>query len=133
MSYARAIVLTSLAMIAFAGNSILCRLALKNTSMDPATFTTIRLLGSDDLTIARLSRGTPAGRGNWLSALALFIGAGAFCLMEPAAAVVRYCSWSGAGNDDRPRPLGGRTSAATARGLASSAGLVGLLLPHGAI
>jgi len=80
MSYARAIVLTSLAMIAFAGNSILCRLALKNTSIDATTFTTIRLLSGAVMLwlVARLSRGTPAGRGNWLSAVALFVYAAGF-------------------------------------------------------
>jgi drug/metabolite transporter (DMT)-like permease len=74
MSYARLVVLTSLAMIAFAGNSLLCRVALKDTSIDAASFTTIRLIsGAVTLwLVARISRGTPAGRGNWLSAFALF-------------------------------------------------------------
>jgi hypothetical protein len=31
-------------MIAFAGNSLLCRVALKDTSIDAASFTSIRLL-----------------------------------------------------------------------------------------
>ena len=31
-------------MIAFAGNSLLCRMALKHTTIDPATFTLIRVL-----------------------------------------------------------------------------------------
>ena len=31
-------------MIAFAGNSLLCRIALKHTAIDPATFTSIRML-----------------------------------------------------------------------------------------
>src|SRR5450759_4450850 len=44
MSRARIIVLTSLAMLAFAGNSLLCRIALKQTSIDAASFTTIRIL-----------------------------------------------------------------------------------------
>ena len=37
-------VLTTLAMLAFAGNSLLCRLALKETSIDAASFTALRLL-----------------------------------------------------------------------------------------
>ena len=36
--------LSALAMTAFAGNSLLCRIALKHTSLDAASFTTLRLL-----------------------------------------------------------------------------------------
>ena len=43
MSFTRLILLTSLAMLAFAGNSVLCRLALKHTGIDAASFTTVRL------------------------------------------------------------------------------------------
>ena len=35
--------LTLLAMIAFASNSLLCRAALKESSIDPATFTFLRI------------------------------------------------------------------------------------------
>jgi len=72
--------LISLAMIAFAGNSLLCRLALKHTSIDAASFTTIRLI-SGALTlwlVARIKRGTRSGGGNWLSAFALFVYAASF-------------------------------------------------------
>ena len=80
MSYARIIALTSLAMFAFAGNSLLCRIALKHTSIDPASFTTIRLIsGAVTLwLLARARRGVTIGRGNWLSALALFAYAAGF-------------------------------------------------------
>ena len=44
MTYARIISLTALAMMAFAGNSLLCRQALKHTAIDPASFTAIRLV-----------------------------------------------------------------------------------------
>jgi hypothetical protein len=40
----RLIILTLLAMIAFAGNSLLCRAALRDTGIDAASFTTLRLL-----------------------------------------------------------------------------------------
>lgn len=40
----RAVSLTSVTMVAFAGNSVLCRMALKDGAIDPATFTSIRLL-----------------------------------------------------------------------------------------
>lgn len=74
MSYARIIVLTSLAMIAFAGNSLLCRLALNQTNIDAASFTAIRLISGAIMLwlVVQLRSGTQSGRGNWLSAFALF-------------------------------------------------------------
>ncbi len=80
MSYARVIALTSLAMIAFACNSLLCRVALKHTSIDAASFTTIRLTSGAIMLwlVARMSHGAHTGRGNWLSALALFVYAAGF-------------------------------------------------------
>jgi drug/metabolite transporter (DMT)-like permease len=75
MSYPRIIILTTLAMIAFAGNSLLCRAALKQTSIDAASFTTIRLISGAMMLwlVVRISRGTQIGNGNWLSAFALFV------------------------------------------------------------
>ena len=83
--------LTLLAMLAFAGNSVLCRLALRETGIDAATFTAVRLLsGALVLTLLvylrprALTTGEaapakkPALGGNWPSALALFVYAGAF-------------------------------------------------------
>ena len=75
-------------MIAFASNSLLCRAALKQTSIDPATFTFARILSGALmlwLVIAlRRSFSSPVARhsllsqGTWLSALALFIYAAGF-------------------------------------------------------
>ncbi|UUD63200.1 DMT family transporter [Pseudomonas seleniipraecipitans] len=77
---ARTLLLTAVAMLAFAGNSLLCRLALKTTQIDPATFTSLRLL-SGALMLALLlrlrQRGFPVG-GSWYGAAALFIYAAAF-------------------------------------------------------
>ena len=80
MSKARLITLTSLAMIAFAGNSLLCRLALKHTGIDAASFTTIRLLsGAMMLWVAVLMSGRArTGEGNWWSAGVLFVYAACF-------------------------------------------------------
>lgn len=80
ISYARVIVLTSLAMIAFASNSLLCRVALEHTDLDAASFTTIRLISGAAVLwlIVRMGRSTHAGGGNWLSALALFVYAAGF-------------------------------------------------------
>jgi hypothetical protein len=73
-SRAGAIVATAFALLAFASNSIRCRLALSRAEIDPATFTTIRLVsGAVVLGILAAIR---AGRewtaaGNWASAAAL--------------------------------------------------------------
>ena len=67
-------------MIAFAANSVLCRLALKETGIDPASFTTVRLIsGAFALALViRVRTKAQAGDGNWLSAFALFAYAAAF-------------------------------------------------------
>ena len=80
MSFVRITVLTSLAVVAFACNSLLCRLALKHTSIDPASFTTIRLVSGAMMLwlIVQISRGTQTGSGNWSSAFALFVYAAGF-------------------------------------------------------
>ena len=44
MSHARVVILTILALAAFAGNSLLCRAALSRTHIDAASFTSVRLL-----------------------------------------------------------------------------------------
>jgi len=76
----RVFILTLLAMIAFAGNSLLCRLALKRTTIDAASFTFIRILsGAVALwIIVIISKGTWRKAGSWASALALFAYAAAF-------------------------------------------------------
>jgi drug/metabolite transporter (DMT)-like permease len=76
----RIALLTIVAMFAFAGNSLLCRVALKGTSIDPATFTTVRVASAAlvlwiILRARRVSR--PIG-GNWISAFALIAYAVAF-------------------------------------------------------
>src|SRR5712692_9335532 len=76
----RIFILTTLAMIAFAGNSLLCRLALKQTSIDAASFTFVRIFsGAAALwLIMQMRRSTWKQAGNWTSALALFAYAAAF-------------------------------------------------------
>lgn len=80
MSHARIIFLTSMTMVAFAGNSLLCRIALKHTSIDAASFTTIRLISGAMMLwlIVWARRGIDTGGGNWLSSLALFAYAAGF-------------------------------------------------------
>lgn len=80
MKPGRLFLLTMLAMIAFAGNSLLCRVALRETSIDPASFTAIRIIsGAAVLWILMRVRKVSLGEaGNWISALALFVYAAAF-------------------------------------------------------
>ncbi len=83
----RTALLVSVAMLAFAGNSLLCRMALKHTSIDPASFTAVRLLSGACMLwlVVRLQQGTRSadgagvwGAGNWWSAGALFLYAATF-------------------------------------------------------
>jgi drug/metabolite transporter (DMT)-like permease len=69
-----------LAMLAFVGNSILCRLALKQTQIDAASFTLIRILGGAIvLALLMLLRGRFSRRsGSWAGGLALAVYATAF-------------------------------------------------------
>jgi drug/metabolite transporter (DMT)-like permease len=128
--------LTLLAMIAFAGNSLLCRMALKETGIDPASFTSIRIL-SGALTlwlITRMRDGTHCAAGSWPSALALFVYAAGFSyayVALPAATgalllfgavqttMIGYGLWNG-------ERMGMRQSIGL---LCAFSGLAGLLLP----
>lgn len=136
MPSVRIVVLTLIAMIAFASNSLLCRVALKHTAIDPASFTAIRLLsGALALwLITSLRTGAAPGRGNWISALALYVYAAGFSfayISLPAATgalllfgavqatMIGRGLW--AGERLAPRQLAGLLLALT--------GLVSLLLP----
>jgi drug/metabolite transporter (DMT)-like permease len=80
MAKRRVFILTLLAMLAFAGNSLLCRAAFHVGRIDAATFTTIRIVaGALALSlIVRMRDGKTAPAGSWPSALALFVYAAAF-------------------------------------------------------
>ena len=73
---------TLIAMLAFAGNSLLCRVALRDTAIDAGSFTSVRILAGALVLYLIVLLKTPsepvAGSGNWRSALALFAYAGAF-------------------------------------------------------
>lgn len=80
MSRLRISLLVSIAMLAFAGNSLLCRIALKETGIDAASFTTVRLLsGSVALLVIAGMRGSLRRMaGDWLTACGLFLYAACF-------------------------------------------------------
>ncbi len=80
VSRPRTIGLTIIAMLAFAANSVLCRLALAHGSIDPASFTSVRI-GSGVVTLwlilAFMGRAS-VKHGSWNAAFALFAYAAAF-------------------------------------------------------
>jgi drug/metabolite transporter (DMT)-like permease len=132
----RMMVLTTLAMLAFAGNSLLCRIALRETTIDPASFTLIRLISGALMLalIVRISRRRREARGDNRSALALFVYAAAFSfayvsLSAATGALLLFgavqATMIGAG-----LMRGERMGLLQALGLLLAlAGLVGLLLP----
>lgn len=76
------ILLPYIALIAFAGNSVLCRLALADGAIDPATFTSIRLISGAITLLVLLSittkEQTNDSAGSWLASLMLFVYAAFF-------------------------------------------------------
>ena len=76
----RLIVVITFAMLAFAGNSLLCRIALRDTTIDAATFTSIRLVsGALILAVILRAKGArPMAAGSWRAAFCLFAYAAAF-------------------------------------------------------
>jgi len=76
------ILLTAIAMIAFASNSLLNRLALGQRTIDAISYTTIRLSAGMIMlfliTYLRKKNGQSILRGNWLSAMLLFLYAISF-------------------------------------------------------
>lgn len=73
----RTILLTTLAMIAFASNSLLNRLALGQQAIDPASYTAIRLISGAVMLFVIASfqknNGGARPRGSWISAALLFL------------------------------------------------------------
>jgi len=68
--------LTAIAMVAFAANSLLCRLALGEGLIDAASFATVRVIsGAVVLSLIMLPRWRAGQRspGNWRSAAMLFV------------------------------------------------------------
>ena len=76
----RTLGLTAIAMVAFAGNSVLCRLALAQDSIDPASFTSVRMAcGAATLWLILALGGRARERaGSWKGASALMAYAAAF-------------------------------------------------------
>jgi drug/metabolite transporter (DMT)-like permease len=109
---------TAFALIAFAFNSILCRLALKADEIDAVSFTVIRLLSGAFtlLAINYFFNKTKEGRGNWISAFFLFAYAICFSfaylsLTTGTGALILFSSvqftmiWIGLVRGERPGTL----------------------------
>jgi drug/metabolite transporter (DMT)-like permease len=81
-SFVKTLSLTGLALIAFAANSVLCRSALGQASIDAASFTTIRLvsgiIGLWVIRVTQHSKNRSTNYGSWQAAVMLFLYAGAF-------------------------------------------------------
>lgn len=75
MNSVRLAATTALTMLAFASNSLLCRMALKETSIDAASYTFMRILSGAAMLwlLMRWQQKAPFKHGTWRSALALFI------------------------------------------------------------
>ena len=78
----KVVLYTTIALLAFAGNSILCRLALGENAIDAASFTAIRLF-SGIIVLAAIMTTTQAGnivasRGSWKASFMLFLYAVTF-------------------------------------------------------
>ena len=149
----RCALLTALAMLAFAGNSLLCRMALKLTSLDAASFTSVRLLSGalalyvlvyfrggvkaadqDAVANANASAKPIPAYGNWGSALALFAYAALFSYayvgMTAATGALLLFGAVQASMIAWALAQGERLSALQTTGLAAAlAGLVALMLP----
>jgi drug/metabolite transporter (DMT)-like permease len=113
----RALLLTALALLCFAGNSILCRLALAGREIDATSFVAIRL-GSGALVLAVLARprkkDTRPRSARWLSAALLFgyaapfsyaylvLGAGLGALILFAAVQITMLGWGVIGGERPP-------------------------------
>ena len=72
----RTVLLTCITMVAFASNSLLCRLALQHAAIDAASFSSIRLV-SGAVVLAVLARAgagrAPLARVDWAAATMLFV------------------------------------------------------------
>jgi drug/metabolite transporter (DMT)-like permease len=123
-------------MIAFAGNSLLCRVALSTTAIDAASFTTIRIFSGAItlLVLVVVTQPTRAVSGNWWSAVALFGYAAGFSfaylsLSAATGALLLFgavqCTMIGYGIIQNER----MNLAQIAGVLIAIVGLVGLLLP----
>jgi drug/metabolite transporter (DMT)-like permease len=132
-SHLSTLAFTAAAMLAFAANSLLCRLALARGGIDPASFGALRIV-SGAVALALIVRGCARSGGDWASAAMLFayaaffsfayvsLPAGTGALILFGAVQLTMFGWALRGGE--------RFGAAAWCGLAlAAAGLVYLVLP----
>jgi len=82
ISFTKTLILTSIALIAFAANSVLCRLALGEGTIDASSFTAIRLLSGIlmlwIILLTKRKKNNISSSGSWIAAIMLFLYAAAF-------------------------------------------------------
>ncbi len=136
---ARLAVLTALALVAFAGNSLLCRAALAAPGFDAGLFTAVRLFSGAFVLFLivrpRKLRIHP-GAGSWAAGAALFAyaagfswaylrltaGTGALLLFGAVQATMNLAAWS-SGERPGPRGLAGLALAFAGLGVLVAPGL----------
>jgi drug/metabolite transporter (DMT)-like permease len=115
----RTAAVTTVALMAFASNSILCRLALAPGTIDATMFTTVRLVsGAATLLIIAFTTGrvNRRGAGNWISGAMLFLYAICFSLAYinlniATGALILFCAVqltmiiTAIATGERPQPL----------------------------
>jgi drug/metabolite transporter (DMT)-like permease len=73
----KTLIFTVLALVAFAANSVLCRLALGENTIDASSFTVIRLLSGTLVLLAILqihhTKNKPHSKGSWTAGIMLFL------------------------------------------------------------
>lgn len=78
----KTITFTVLALVAFAANSVLCRLALGEETIDASSFTVIRLLSGAIVLLVILqfsgNKNNSSRKGSWLATIMLFLYAAPF-------------------------------------------------------
>lgn len=135
---ARLAVLTALALIAFAGNSLLCRAALAVPGFDAGLFTGVRLVsGAIALgLIVRPRQRIHSGAGSWAAGAALFVyaagfswaylrlaaGTGALLLFGAVQATMNLAAWA-SGERPGPRARAGLALAFVGLGILVAPGL----------
>ncbi|MDD1955682.1 DMT family transporter [Pseudomonas qingdaonensis] len=76
----RVVILTAIALTAFAANSVLCRVALRHSAIDPISFSVIRLVSGALIlwVILKFQRPVKKATGSWGGAVSLYVYAFAF-------------------------------------------------------
>lgn len=121
---------TAVALLCFAGNSLLCRLALADAEIDPASFTALRLASGAAVLALLSARGPDLAprRRTWIPALFLLgyaapfswayvsLGAATGALILFASVQVTMLAW-GVARGERPSALGWLGAATAVAGL----------------